>query len=554
MKRKQKDRYKALLAKGDTLSDAEKTEFAGLKTVAEGAAFDPTKDDGSFTEEDFREAAAEALGAELTKSGLTADNIVAKLKAVSGTPITMAEIENVIKTQLGAGAKQVNLDDLVTKVKAAMPGNGVSKEDFTKAMDDLAKQFKTPSRMEHPEAYDIEFPIVTKSGNITVSSKQLLNVLLTSVTTEKTPRELQERLKANPNDGISDSQLKSAMAAGNRYMARVKGQLLSTQGKAITATGVGSGAELLAVDLSTDLQARLYMESEVARQMIGSEVDMPTNPFKFPMTTTRPVFYAGSEGGAQQTSTPGTQDIILTAAKLIAQVDYSYEADEDSLIAILPMLQQNLGLAAADALEDAILNGDTSMTHMDSDTAAITNAAAKLFPGIRKYCLSATPNPLTLDMSAGGINFQNTVALKKFLGKYGLKPQDLMIVTGTSTYNDYVGLPETLTLNVAGAAARIFTGMAPQILGIPIVPSARVRENVNAAGVFDGEVETQAVMYLIYKPAWILGVKRQFLVETWRDTRTQLNSVIASFRRALQPKELGTSGETLTVLGFNYQA
>ena len=58
------------------------------------------------------------------------------------------------------------------------------------------------------------------------------------------------------------------------------------------------------------------------------------------MTTTRPNFYLGTEAPAESLphsglteSTPGTAEITLDAKKLIGLSEYSYEADEDAIIA-----------------------------------------------------------------------------------------------------------------------------------------------------------------------------------------------------------------------------
>src|SRR5690606_31215915 len=111
--------------------------------------------------------------------------------------------------------------------------------------------------------------------------------------------------------------------------------------------------------------------------LLAGEVQMPTNPFTYPLSTTRPEFERTAELGSATASSPGTDDLVLNAKKLTGLVEYSYEADEDSIIAILPFILGQLGEAAGDALEDAIINGDTADTHQDSDTeAAGANHAA----------------------------------------------------------------------------------------------------------------------------------------------------------------------------------
>jgi hypothetical protein len=332
--------------------------------------------------------------------------------------------------------------------------------------------------------------------------------------------------------------------------------------KAITATGVGSGAELLQTDLSTDLLSRLYLESAIAAEFISQEITMPSNPFMLPLTTTRPTFYVGGETGAMPTdSDPGTARPILTASKLIGMSSYSYEAEEDAIIAVLPMIQEQLGSAGADALEYALISGN-QIGGLSWDTDCVAQSAPTLFTGMRAYAMNGG---LGVSLATGGISTANIGALRKAMGKYGVKPRDLMIITGPRGFNDLVMLPETLSAYQTGApnTARIMTGDAPSILGIRIVTSARQREDLNATGIYDGVTTTQGSILMVHRPSFLAGVKRGYTVEVWRDTRSQMNNVTASFRRAFMPKETpsatlpagnGQQPNTSVVCGYGYTA
>jgi hypothetical protein len=103
-------------------------------------------------------------------------------------------------------------------------------------------------------------------------------------------------------------------------------------------------------------------------------------------------------------------------------------------------------------------------------------------------------------------------------------------------------------------AARILTGVAASIYGIPIVVSDAMRENLNASGVYDGSTTTKGSIVLLHKPSFVVGVKRGFTVEVETDKKRQINSVIASFRRDFQPKETISTSMPLAVLGYNYTA
>jgi len=136
-----------------------------------------------------------------------------------------------------------------------------------------------------------------------------------------------------------------------------------------------------------------------------------------------------------------------------------------------------------------------------------------------------------------------------------MDPKQLLIIAGPLAYNDLILLPETLTAEKAGGTqnARIFTGVAPSVFGIDIVPSAAVREDLNATGVYDGITTTKGSILIVYKPAWIAGVRRGFMLETFRDVQKQVNCVVASFRRAFAPME-SLANTKAAAIGFNWTA
>lgn len=556
------ERLKALIAKDEkSLEAKEKTELASLQKEAKEAGLDPEtgekakSDDGNnpdgdgddpegMTEDDVKCVVIDALKG----IGLDEETVTAiKTKMDDSEGLKAEDIKNIVSEKIGG--QTFDTDALVKAITDKVgKTKGISADELDKKLKDFAKDFKGPKRHEYGGDV-VDFPVEHRSGNLTVAQKQLLNICLMGVSEEAIEVGKSVRPK-HINDGISDELLRSAKASGARQVKALVGAVRG--GKAVTTGGSGSGAELVNTDLSSDLQARLYLESQLATEMIGQEIQMPTSPFKLPISTTRPQFYVGSEGGTPTESSGGTGDITLTDKKLIGNADYSYESDEDAIVAILPMLQSNMGEAAAAALEGAIINGDASGTHQDADFAGVTNHHAKLFNGLRKYALDAS---LTSDLSGTGITASALAGMRKLMKKYGVRPRDLLIVAGVQGYNDLIQLDETLTADKVGnAAARILTGEAASLYGMRIVVSESVREDLNASGVQQGSVDTKGSIYILHRPSFLLGVRRGFLVEVDVDKKTQMNSVIASFRRAFQPKETPSSTISSVVAGINYDA
>ena len=507
------------------LNDAEKAELTNLKAIAAAA----------------KDGDGDTLDAEGVKA-----LVIEAMKTFNATaekPITAEQVKTIVEGAtkgLAAGADSKTITDAVlAEVKKILPASGPTADDVKKIVTDALKNHRSDPKMlfggdaGNP---DIEFPIAHRSGNLSVDQKQLLNVMTG---------------KAMDAD-IPETVLKDAERRGERAEKRLFSRI--GQKTLITTSGSGTGAEFMNTTLSTTLLERMYLESLLAAALTGSEVMMPTSPFNFPLSTTRPTFRLATQGSAPAGSNGGTAGLALDAKKLTGIVDYSYEADEDAIIAILPWTLKQLGESAAAALEDAIINGDIAATHQDSDSHALgATHSGKMFDGLRKLALAQSA--LKASLATGGISTSNVGALKKMLGRWGLKPKDLLIVCGVAGYNDIVLLPETLTAEKIGnpALARINTGMAPNLLGIDIVPSASMREDLNASGVYDGTTTTKGSIMIVHKPSWIQGVRRGFTVETDSDKKAQTRSVIASFRRDFKPIE-SLANTRAAVLGYNFNS
>lgn len=479
------------------------------------------------------------------------------VKAVEDT--LSAKLPAELKAQVTTEGVKAIVDAALAKhnisAKTALPDAAMVKTVLTEAIDEQFKALTKESKLkfgtddqdpnkrgqtpEEKEIADmqkkhlIEVPFTLTKGNMPLHMKQLMNVLL----------------RKNMNDGIDSKLVTAGEKLGDMMFLSAKTIGL----KALTTTGSGTGAEWVPRDLGSELLRRLYLESRIAQLMMANEIDMPTDPFDLPLSTTRPTFYKNAtQNTAGTASTPATAKPTLTTTKLMAQVDYSYEMNEDAIIPILPLLQTLLGEAAAQSLERAIINGDTTATHQDSDIHAITNDAAKSWMGLRKLALAITG--LKIDLSTGGISRANLVALKKRLGKWGRRPSDLAWIVGANGENDFLNLDEVVTVDKRGSGATTLTGEINQFLGIPIITSEESREDLNASGVYDGTTTTKGSVILCNFRQFMLGNRRSFMLEVDRDITTQTNKIVASYRKAFQPVETPSASIKTVAIGYNYNS
>jgi hypothetical protein len=136
-------------------------------------------------------------------------------------------------------------------------------------------------------------------------------------------------------------------------------------------------------------------------------------PFKIPVGKTRPTFAIKADNAAAAVDTAQTTgEVTLDAEKLIAYVQYSYELDEDAIIAVLPMITNQLASAAAEAVEDAVINGQEGGAIDNGVTAADT-----LCNGLRY----AAEQVAGLQINVGGaVTAAKILEARKAMGKWGM--------------------------------------------------------------------------------------------------------------------------------------
>jgi HK97 family phage major capsid protein len=294
-------------------------------------------------------------------------------------------------------------------------------------------------------------------------------------------------------------------------------------------TGAGYGAEWIPTGFSARLIEKVRLELKVAA--LFDEIPMPTNPYKPPVLSGDIVSYLVPESTSDQVVTTATippsqvttANFQFTAAKIAARVRVSDEADEDSIIPMLPTLRNNIALAQAQAIETAIINGDTTATHQDSD---VTDAkdARKAWKGLRKLAAAGSKT------DSATFNVAALRTIRKKMGVYGVDPKKLAWIVSMSIYMQMLGFTEVLTMEKYGSNATIVQGELGKLDNIPIIVSEYVRQDLNATGVYDGSTTTKSEAICVNHRAYLRGNRRGMTLESGRDIENGQNILVASMR------------------------
>lgn len=291
-------------------------------------------------------------------------------------------------------------------------------------------------------------------------------------------------------------------------------------------------------------------------RQLHPEFNMPTNPYIHPTVTAGITAYAAGESTSDTadkfTASDSTDGVIThTAKKIAARTLVSAEMDEDAAVAATAEIKALMAAAQAEGVETAIINGDNSGDHMDADVTAAADVR-KLFNGYRNCVATAAKQDLATFTS------DTIFAIRGKMGRYGVNPKNLAIVTS------FAGYIKLMTLKDAAGNAIFLTGdkYTPavnvagelgQLGGSPVIVSEFVREDLNAAGIYDGTTKTKSELLFVYRPGFRIGNKRQVTIKSNPDLYMESDQtvVVSTQRLAVTPMYDPTTNY-IVGLGYNF--
>lgn len=176
---------------------------------------------------------------------------------------------------------------------------------------------------------------------------------------------------------------------------------------------------------------------------------------------------------------------FVTAKDCVVHTEITQDINQDSAPAIIDKLRKEVVAGIGRSEERVILDGDDSVTHMDTDITVATDFR-KAYKGLRKKGLDNSANGVVYDHVGDAPSKELFKQLLKKMKRFASEKGDLAYIMGTSVGTDLVtgAIPELFTAFAFGAPASNVTGQLPPVFGIKCVESEWVREDLGAAGVY----------------------------------------------------------------------
>lgn len=302
------------------------------------------------------------------------------------------------------------------------------------------------------------------------------------------------------------------------------------------------GQDYVPTDLASQILL-LQRDKKSLFSMLPSAYTMPTSNWTIPVESTDNTWYATSEnswvaydGSLDVTKSKfATDDLVLNAKKYSTSVYLSWELDEDSIIAIRPLLVEKFGKSYTKLLDQAILLGDTvtaSTGNINSDDATPTAWTYYLHQDwvIKK----ARTNSMTKDLWT--LDLTDVRDMRALMGFKWLEPSDLILVVEPKTYFKLLSLAQVETVEKFGINATVVNGTLAFIDWIQVLPLSYFGLT-DADGKYTttspSSNDTKGRMVLIHKPSFVHGFKRQLQIFTEYLPVTDQYRLTAHLRYAL---------------------
>ena len=241
------------------------------------------------------------------------------------------------------------------------------------------------------------------------------------------------------------------------------------------STTAGTGDELVPTQEAGALWMDVNLETMVAP--LFSRVEMPSNPFEIPLQLGDVNWFPGTENSATTSTALTTAKQTLTAYELVGQIPWSLTIDEDAVIAMAREVRGSL-------IHNAAVSDD-------------------MFNEIRGK-----------------------------LGKYGVRPSEVVYVTDINTYIKSLTVSNFRILDKLGPAATLLTGQLGAVKGIPVLVSEQMKLADTDGKVTDGSAGTTGRLLIANRSQWRIGFRRELSIETDRDIQKRQNIMVVSMRLA----------------------
>jgi HK97 family phage major capsid protein len=242
-----------------------------------------------------------------------------------------------------------------------------------------------------------------------------------------------------------------------------------------------------------------------------------------------------------QASTIETAQKTVRAKGLATLMNIDDAAGEDSAFAIIPAMSRQIAQDLEDAFEDAMINGDSAVTHQDDianwnirerwGASGLGSSAdhRRLFRGMRAAALDKSSSK---DFAGTAMTFAGFMDAVAQLGELAVGNK-VCVVSPEALVANFLQLDQVVTLEKFGAQATILTGQLASLAGIPIVMSRFMGADMNGSGLYDNITKDKTGFLVFNTDSWYQYLRRQITVESDKDITSGAIQIVSTMRAVM---------------------
>jgi hypothetical protein len=314
--------------------------------------------------------------------------------------------------------------------------------------------------------------------------------------------------------------------------------------------GSNVGAELI----DDGFVPSIYRAFEVPRGLAAAfaDVQVSNETFSRPKVTSGARPYkkgdiSNDNPAAFTPSTPATDTASFTVPALAVRVLVGEHFAEDSALAAIPYVQEEIRRALEDGYEDCMINGDTAATHQDAiatwnirsrwGASGLGGSAdhRRTFLGLRAkaYDASNTTDQSAAQTAAGFLADMATLSERAVSGLVCVVSPEYLIAK-------MMDWDEVQTVEKFGPGATILSGQIASVFGVPVVVSRFMSSDLAATGLYTGSSSYTGKL-LVDRSAWSHYTRRGAMVEIDKEIKSGHYEIVGSIRRLFASPDAGST-------------
>ena len=324
--------------------------------------------------------------------------------------------------------------------------------------------------------------------------------------------------------------------------------------KSIDTATSGEGSQWAPTLYSTDMQESVYDQTTVAAQF--PRIRSPKQSWVLPFSPTGGTVYAAGESTTVDPAnftetTPVSASQTITAKKLMCRVPWSDEFDEESIVAAAPMFQAHTARLLAEAIDSAIMNGDTTTTHMDTGKSFTSTSPESQFDGLRDIAKNGMKNSLDCsDFTGDKVLALIGAGTERFIND----PRQIVIFTNIKIRGKWFNMIDNATnknpVYMRGTPmgdALVNAGAIMDFYGSAVIPTAALWANMPNTGLYTTSGAYTAIVWCNKTAFWLTD--RKEISSILVDQPLQgLKNVLTSWRGSFNAMH----GTTNKYAGYGY--